>query len=494
MEKDADGFYTADAAKPSASRALHLYFKTQWFTAESKSESVPSEATEWQKDPEVAATDLIKSDYEVMVTLADQQLDPSSPLYSVRTFEELGLHADLLKGIYDMKFTKPSKIQERALPLLLRDPHQLNLPLDSPSNFIGQSQSGTGKTAAFVLTMLSRVDFSLQKPQALCLAPSRELARQIMTVVASMGKFTEVQTEYAIKDYLPRDAKHISAQVIVGTPGTMTDLVRRRVIDVSNVKVFVLDEADQMLDTDGLGDQTLRVKNMLPKRGVQIVLFSATFPEHVRTFADKFAPNANKIELQRNEIAVDSVRQLYMDCGDATKKYEVLVSLYKCLTVGQSIIFCTRRDTADEIARRMIADGHRVASLHGAKEASDRDHIIDGFRDGKEKVLITTNVVARGIDIPQVNMVVNYDLPLLNERQDHRGSAPDSKIDVEIYIHRIGRTGRFGRKGIAINFVHNRQSWQDIQAIEAVTGKPITRVKTDDLDEMEETLKKVSKN
>jgi ATP-dependent RNA helicase DDX19/DBP5 len=177
---------------------------------------------------------------------------------------------------------------------------------------------------------------------------------------------------------------------------------------------------------------------MLPKRGVQIVLFSATFPEHVRHFADKFAPDANKIELKRNEIAVDSIRQLYMDCGDASKKYEVLVSLYKCLTVGQSIIFCTRRDTADEIARRMTSDGHRVASLHGAKEAGDRDRVIDGFREGKEKVLITTNVVARGIDIPQVNMVVNYDLPLMGERQDQRSSASESKIDVETYIHRIG--------------------------------------------------------
>jgi ATP-dependent RNA helicase DDX19/DBP5 len=125
---------------------------------------------------------------------------------------------------------------------------------------IGQSQSGTGKTAAFVLTMLSRIDFNLNKPQALCLAPSRELARQIMTVVAAMGKFTPVQTEYAIKDYLPRDAKNVTAQVIVGTPGTMTDLVRRRVIDATHVKVFVLDEADSMLDSDGLGDQTLRVK------------------------------------------------------------------------------------------------------------------------------------------------------------------------------------------------------------------------------------------
>ncbi|KAI0368775.1 DEAD-domain-containing protein [Pilatotrama ljubarskyi] len=431
-----------------------------------------------------AVTDLIKSTFEVSVTLADQQADPNSPLYSAKTFEELGLHQDLLKGIYDMGFTKPSKIQERALPLLLRDP---------PQNMIGQSQSGTGKTAAFVLTMLSRVDFSINKPQALCLAPSRELARQIMSVVVAMGKFTPVQTEYAIKESLPKSASNVTAHVIVGTPGTMTDLIRRRVIDVSEVKVFVLDEADNMLDKDGLGEQTLRVKNMLPKnRPVQIILFSATFPDHVRNFANKFAPNANKIELQRNELSVDNIRQFYMDCRNEEHKYEVLVSLYSLLTIGQSIIFCQHRHTADRISQRMTAEGHKVASLHGAKDAAERDAIIDNFREGKEKVLITTNVIARGIDILQVNMVVNYDLPLMNER-DHHGHKEDARPDIETYIHRIGRTGRFGRKGISINFVHDKATWQQMEQIEKATGKQIIRIETNDLDAMEEQMKKALK-
>ncbi len=156
-----------------------------------------------------------------------------------------------------------------------------------------------------------------------------------------MGKFTQVQTEYAIKDHLPKGASRITAQVIVGTPGTMTDLMRRKVIDPSEVKVFVLDEADNMLGQDGLGDQTLRVKNMLPRtHPVQIILFSATFPDHVRAFASKFAPNANKIELQQNELSVDGIRQFYMDCKNEEHKYDILVSLYGLLTVGQSIIFC----------------------------------------------------------------------------------------------------------------------------------------------------------
>ncbi|THV07259.1 DEAD-domain-containing protein [Dendrothele bispora CBS 962.96] len=462
MQKDADGFYTP-ASKEDA-----------------PAEAKPEEKEE--KPGPSTNSDLISSTFEVSVTLADQQADVNSPLYSAKTFEELGLHQDLLKGIYEMGFSKPSKIQERALPLLLSNP---------PTNMIGQSQSGTGKTAAFVLTMLSRIDYSKNTTQAICLAPSRELARQIMTVINSMGKFTQVQTEYAIKDNLPRSATRVTAHIVVGTPGTMTDLMRRKVIDVSGIKVFVLDEADNMLDQDGLGDQTLRVKNLLPRNQVQIILFSATFPDHVRSFASKFAPNANKIELQKEELSVDSIRQFYMDCKDEEHKYEILTTLYTLLTIGQSIIFCQHRHTADRISQKMTAQGHKVASLHGAKDASERDKIIDNFRDGKEKVLITTNVIARGIDILQVNMVVNYDLPLMSER----GGAPseDSRPDIETYIHRIGRTGRFGRKGISINFVHDRKTWQQMEQIEKATGKQIIRIETNDLDVMEEKMKKALK-
>ncbi|KAL4066934.1 P-loop containing nucleoside triphosphate hydrolase protein [Scleroderma yunnanense] len=463
MEKDADGFYTPKADG----------------TEEVKEEVKPIA----EPPPESASTDLLSSTFEVTVTLADQQADPNSPLYSAKSFEELGLNPDLLKGIYALGFSKPSKIQERALPLLLANP---------PQNMIGQSQSGTGKTAAFVLTMLSRVDFSKNKTQAICLAPSRELARQIMSVVVAMGKFTPVQTEYAIKDNLPKDVTRVTAHIVVGTPGTMTDLLRRKVIDSSEIKVFVLDEADNMLDQGGLGEQTLRVKNMLPRNPApQTILFSATFPDHVRTFANKFAPNANKIELQKEELSVEGIRQFYMDCRNEDHKYDILVSLYQLLTIGQSIIFCEHRHTADRIAQRMTAEGHKVASLHGAKNAAERDAIIDSFREGREKVLITTNVIARGIDILQVNMVVNYDLPLMNERGNQHSN--DSRPDIETYIHRIGRTGRFGRKGISINFVHDRRTWQQMEEIEKVLGKKIIRIETNDLDEMEEKMKKALK-
>lgn len=188
-----------------------------------------------------------------------------------------------------------------------------------------------------------------------------------MSVVVAMGKFTPVQTEYAIKDHISRSTKSINAHIIVGTPGTMLDLIRRKVLDLSHVKVLVLDEADDMLDQDGLGDQTLRVKkcvadqrfamtlvdnvilsfscSSLPneKGKLQILLFSATFADHVRRYADKIAPNANKIELQKNELSVDNIHQFYMHCKNEDQKYDVLVLLYNVLTIGQSIIFCEVR-------------------------------------------------------------------------------------------------------------------------------------------------------
>ncbi|EPQ31095.1 uncharacterized protein PFL1_01284 [Pseudozyma flocculosa PF-1] len=418
--------------------------------------------------PEAQATNLHEPEHDVQVTLADQQADPNSPLYSVKSFEELGLHENLLKGIYAMKYQKPSKIQEKALPLLLQNP---------PKNMIGQSQSGTGKTAAFILTMLSRIDYSLKKPQAIVLAPSRELARQIMEVVQTMSKFTDVTTALSLPDEVKRGDK-VDAQLIVGTPGKTFDLIKSKSIDTSAIKVFVLDEADNMLDQQSLGEQSIRVKNTMPKT-CQLVLFSATFPDHVHEFALRLAPGANEIRLKQEELSVEAIKQFYMDCKNEDHKYEVLVELYNLLTIGQSIIFCAKRETADRIAQKMTAEGHKVDSLHGRLETADRDRTIDAFREGKSKVLISTNVIARGIDIQQVTLVINYDMPLTN----------NGEADAETYLHRIGRTGRFGRKGVSINFVHDQKSWTYMDQIEKALKCQITRVGTDEVEEMEKTIK-----
>ncbi|KAJ1988090.1 RNA helicase required for poly(A+) mRNA export [Dimargaris cristalligena] len=415
------------------------------------------------------AEGLIDNEHNVKVHLVDQQADPDSPLYSVKSFDELGLADDLLKGVYGMKFTKPSKIQERALPLLLQNP---------PHNMIGQSQSGTGKTAAFVLAMLSRIDRAEKSPQALCLAPARELARQTMDVVQQMGKFTDITASYAIHEEGPAKGQKVTSQVVIGTPGTVKDLVQRGQLNMRKIKIFVLDEADSMLDQQGLGDQSLRVKNSLPKT-CQIVLFSATFADVVKSYAERFAPNANRIMLEVKELSVDGIKQFYMDCRGEDHKLEILRVLYALLSVSQSIIFVRRRDTADRITRLMNESGHAVVTLHGKLQSSERDSVMHDFRSGKTKVLVTTNVLARGIDISQVNMVINYDIPV-----DSNGNP-----DPETYLHRIGRTGRFGRTGVAINFVHDKKSHQEMKAIRDHFDREITKIQTENPELMEKTLR-----
>lgn len=437
-----------------------------------KVEKAETEKATDEKKPE--DSNLVKSEYEVKVNLADLQADPNSPLYSVKSFEELGLAPELLKGLYAMKFQKPSKIQERALPLLLHNP---------PKNMIAQSQSGTGKTAAFSLTMLTRVDTTLgDVTQAICLAPSRELARQTLEVIQEMGKFTKITSQLIVPDSFAKN-QAIKANVVVGTPGTVLDLMRRKLIQLSQVKIFVLDEADNMLDKQGLGDQCIRVKKFLPKTA-QLVLFSATFDESVRTYAKRVVPEANTLELQRNEVNVGAIKQLYMDCNDENHKFEVLCELYGLLTIGSSIIFVSTKKTANVLYAKLKQEGHQVSILHGDLQSQERDRLIDDFREGRSKVLITTNVLARGIDIPSVSMVVNYDLPTLANGQP----------DPATYIHRIGRTGRFGRRGVAISFVHDKKSYTTLSAIQKYFGDiEMTRVPTDDWDEVEKIVKKTLK-
>ncbi|EPZ32910.1 ATP-dependent RNA helicase-like protein dbp5 [Rozella allomycis CSF55] len=390
---------------------------------------------------------LIESAHTVEVKLAQIQANESSPLFSVQRFEDLGLSEELLKGIYSMKFVKPSKVQEKA-----------------PQNMVAQSQSGTGKTAAFTLTMLSRVDPSLPQTQAICLAPARELALQIMDVVKQMGQFTQCTYAFAVKEDTGVNREAVNAHIVIGTPGTIIDMVRKRLLDVSNVKIFVLDEADVMLDKQGMGDQSIRVRK-----------------DDVREFAKRIAQDANEITLKREELSVDAIKQLYMDCKNFRHKFEVLSALYGLLTIGQSIIFVHTKKTADELQDYMRNQGHSTCLLHGGMEPSERDKIINDFRKGVTKVLITTNVLARGIDIQQVSLVINFDIPL----------DANFQPDPETYLHRIGRTGRFGRSGVAINFVHDHKSLENLLEIQKFFGKEIIRVDTHSIAAIEEKLKDI---
>lgn len=404
----------------------------------------------------------------IQVKLADKQADVNSPLYSVQNFEQLGLDEQLLKGIYAMKFVKPSKVQERALPLLLANP---------PQNMIAQSQSGTGKTAAFVLTMLSRIDTAEACTQAVCLTPTRELARQVLDVVQTMGQFTGATAALALPETMGTVRAPITAHLVIGTPGTMLSVERRRLLDLSKVKIFVLDEADVMLDKEGMGMQSMRVRNACPEQ-CQLLLFSATFSESVMDFAHRIIPDANELTLKREELSVDAIKQYWMECRNYPHKMEMLSALYGLMTIGQSIIFLATRNSAEEVQERMESEGHRTSLIHGGMEPAQRDAVIDEFRQGKTKVLLATNVLARGIDIQQVSLVVNFDMPL----------TPDRLPDPETYLHRIGRTGRFGRVGIAINFISNRESREALEAFREFFGRPIVEIPSDDLELLEAKL------
>ncbi|KAK4888770.1 RNA helicase required for poly(A+) mRNA export [Elasticomyces elasticus] len=415
-------------------------------------------------------------EFDVNVKLADLQDDPNNPLYSITSFDQLQLRDELLRGVTAMNFRKPSKIQEKALPLLLKNP---------PTNLIGQSQSGTGKTAAFTLNMLSRVDLSIKSPQCLVLAPTRELARQIAGVVTMMGMFLTAEglvvTE-AIPQSVPR-GQQLTGQIVVGTPGTTMDMMKRKTFDTRALKVLTLDEADNMLDMQGMGEQCQRVKNLLPKN-VQVVLFSATFPPEVLDFASRFAPGANELRLETQALTVKGIKQMYMDCNGDEEKYNALVKFYGLMTIASSIIFVDRRNTAAEIERRMTAEGHKVAMLSGALDGEERDRVFNLFRTGAAKVLITTNVLARGIDVQTVTMVINYDVP----------STFGGKPDYETYLHRIGRTGRFGRVGAAVSFVHDRRSWENLMTICKHFGTEPLRFDAENWDETEAKLKEIMKS
>ncbi|XP_022367282.1 ATP-dependent RNA helicase DDX19B isoform X4 [Enhydra lutris kenyoni] len=366
-----------------------------------------------------------------------------------------------------MGFNRPSKIQENALPLMLAEP---------PQNLIAQSQSGTGKTAAFVLAMLSQVEPANGYPQCLCLSPTYELALQTGKVIEQMGKFyPELKLAYAVRGNKLERGQKISEHIVIGTPGTVLDwCAKLKFIDPKKIKVFVLDEADVMIATQGHQDQSIRIQRMLP-RNCQMLLFSATFEDSVWKFAQKVVPDPNIIKLKREEETLDTIKQYYVLCNNRDEKFQALCNLYGAITIAQAMIFCHTRKTASWLAAELSKEGHQVALLSGEMMVEQRAAVIERFREGKEKVLVTTNVCARGIDVEQVSVVINFDLPV----------DKDGNPDNETYLHRIGRTGRFGKRGLAVNMVDSKHSMNILNRIQEHFNKKIERLDTDDLDEIE---------
>jgi ATP-dependent RNA helicase DDX19/DBP5 len=328
-------------------------------------------------------------------------------LSSAKTFQELNLPKHLLDAIFAMGFDRPSAIQEEALPRILADP---------PRNLIGQAQSGSGKTAAFTLGMLVRT--VVDKPattQALCVTPTRELALQIVdkAVQPMAANMPGLKIELAIAGASVEN-KTIDAHIVVGTPGKVVDWLKRRIINPKNIKVFVLDEADNMVDEGGHRANSLLIKKTL-SRDCQCLFFSATFPEAVVQFASKMVDKPDKILIEAGPefLVLDVIKQLWIDTRNYDgRKLAFLAEIYSLMTIGQSIVFVGTVNDADMVHRTLSQAGYTCSVLHGRVEGAMRDATMEAFRNGESNVLITTNVLARGVDVDNVCLVVNYDIPV----------------------------------------------------------------------------------
>ncbi|GJJ75650.1 translation initiation factor 4A [Entomortierella parvispora] len=345
----------------------------------------------------------------------------------VDNFDNMNLSPELLRGIYAYGFERPSTIQQRAI-----------LPVIKGRDVIAQAQSGTGKTATFSISALQKLDTSNPQCQALILAPTRELAQQIQKVVIALGDFMKVECHACIGGTNVReDMKRLEAgaHVVVGTPGRVFDMINRGALKTDSMKMFILDEADEMLSR-GFKDQIYDVFQRLPPT-TQVVLLSATMPSEVMEVTTKFMRDPIRILVKKDELTLEGIKQFFVAVEKEEWKLDTLCDLYETVTITQAVIFCNTRRKVDWLTEKLTAREFTVSAMHGDMEQGQREVIMKEFRSGSSRVLIATDLLARGIDVQQVSLVINYDLPSNKEN----------------YIHRIGRGGRFGRKGVAINFV-----------------------------------------
>lgn len=342
-------------------------------------------------------------------------------------FDKMPLKEKLIRGIFAYGFEKPSYIQQRAI-----------VPLSEGHDIIAQAQSGTGKTATFTIGTLQRVDTEYDYCQALILAPTRDLALQINNVVSHIGEYMNLKSHACIggtsvKDSVDEIRKGV--HIIVGTPGRVMDMIKRRVIVCDYIKTCVMDEADEML-SKGFKEQIREILNYMPEK-CQVGLFSATMPQDVLDLTRNFMNNPLHILVKNDELTLEGIRQYYLNVQKEEWKYDYLCDLYDTINISQSVIFCNTKRKVDQLTRRLIENDFTVSSIHSNMNQLEREQIINDFKTGGSRILITTDLLARGIDVHQVSIVINYDLP-------HK---------LETYLHRIGRSGRFGRKGTAINFL-----------------------------------------
>lgn len=365
-------------------------------------------------------------------------------------FSDLGISAEILRAVEDMGYTHPSPIQTQTIPLLL-----------DGRDVIGQAQTGTGKTAAFSIPIIDQVDPSLKKPQALILCPTRELAVQVEGEIFKLSRHKKGVTSTVIYggesiDRQIRDLKK-GVQIVVGTPGRIMDHMQRRTLNLENVSIIVLDEADEMLDMGFRDDIETILKSMPEER--QTVFFSATMAKAILDLTRRYQNSPEIIKVVRKELTVENVSQVYYEVRP-NLKMELITRLINIHGFNLSVVFCNTKRVVDEVMEGLVYRGIQAEALHGDLSQAQRTKVMNKFRKGHCSVLVATDVAARGIDVDNVEVVFNYDLPL----------------DEEYYVHRIGRTGRAGKSGMAISFITGRRDISRLKDLERYIKTSITRM------------------
>jgi translation initiation factor 4A len=351
------------------------------------------------------------------------------------TFDSMNLTDNTLRGIYAHGFEKPSAIQKIAI-----------MPIIQGHDIIAQAQSGTGKTGTFGIAAIQKIDFNISEPQILVMAPTRELAIQINTVFNSIGSYCDIKTISVIGGTdvsIDKEAFRRGVHVVIGTPGRIYHMINSGYLKLNNMKLFIIDEADVMLEK-GFKDQLYEIFKLGFPNTMQIALFSATLTEDTHAIANKFMRNPKKITVKKSEVNLAGIQQYKINMAKEEHKFSTLIDLYKFISIKQAIIYCNNKNKVVTLASELNDLKLSMTFMHGEMDQTERNKIMRDFREGKFRILISTDLLARGIDVQQVSLVINYDIPTNREN----------------YIHRIGRTGRYGRKGVALNFVTDRDEIQ----------------------------------
>ena len=349
--------------------------------------------------------------------------------YEVDKFEQMNLKKNVLRGIFAYGYEYPSAIQKKAIPAFI-----------GGEDLIAQAQSGTGKTAAFSVSILQRLDEADESLQSIIVSPTRELTEQIYNVIKNLAQYTKIKFALLLGGQSRREQIDIlrnGVQCVICTPGRINDLIESGYLNTSNIKNLVLDEADELLK-DAFVSQIRFIVENIPS-ATQICLFSATMSESCLKTAYKFMNEPNTIYVRKEQLTLEGINQYYVFTDNDKIKYDTIIDLYSSIIINQLIIYCNTKQRVVYLANSLTKDNYTCACIHSDLTTSERMHIMRGFRSGEVRVLISTDLLSRGIDVQQVSLVINYDLPR----------------NVESYIHRIGRSGRYGRRGLALNFISN---------------------------------------